>query len=280
LAEGLLSGGLRLVSGGTDNHLLLVDVTPLGLGGKKAEAALGACGITVNKNMIPYDEQKPVDPSGIRIGTPAVTTRGMGTSEMRRIAGWILKSLKEPDNARLHRTIRSEVFDLCMQFPVPASRLAEVDSEQLEKLAIDVSDALQRKLVPQIARHIRGDAAIFIADYFSKLAPRAWSLSGYDQALCAPVIAAVPANATVRGFRYRAWDKNRGEMDCAAGSLECAIGHSRFLKGCASRPAETSMDGITLYTAIFQNWSTDRAREGRLIIFFELPTGQVPVSQI
>jgi hypothetical protein len=158
--------------------------------------------------------------------------------------------------------------------------LAEVDREQLEKLAMDVSDALQRKLVPQIARHIRGDAAIFIADYFSKLAPRAWSLSGYDQALCAPVIAAVPANATVRGFRYRAWDENRGEMDCAAGSLECAIGHSRFFKGCASRPAETSMDGITLYTAIFQNWSTDRAREGRLIIFFELPAGQVPVSQI
>ena len=158
--------------------------------------------------------------------------------------------------------------------------LAEVDRERLEKLAIDVSDALQRKLVPQIARHIRGDATIFIADYFSKLAPRAWSLSGYDQALCAPVIAAVPANATVRGFRYRAWDENRGEMDCAAGSLECAIGHSRFLKGCASRPAQTSMDGITLYTAIFQNWSTDRAREGRLIIFFELPAGQVPVSQI
>jgi hypothetical protein len=158
--------------------------------------------------------------------------------------------------------------------------LAEVDRRQLEMLAMDVSDALQRKLLPQIARHIRGDAAIFIADYFSKLAPRAWSLSGYDQALCAPVIAAVPANATVRAFRYRAWDENRGEMDCAAGSLECAIGHSRFFKGCASRPAETSMDGITLYTAIFQNWSTDRAREGRLIIFFELPAGQVPVSQI
>jgi hypothetical protein len=69
-------------------------------------------------------------------------------------------------------------------------------------------------------------------------------------------------------------------MDCAAGSLECAIGHSRFFKGCASHPAETSMNGITLYTAIFQNWSTDGAREGRLIIFFELPAGQVPVSQI
>ena len=157
--------------------------------------------------------------------------------------------------------------------------LAEVDREQLEKLAMDVSDALQRKLVPQIARHIRGDAAFFTADYFSKLEPKAWSPSGYDQALCAPVIAAVPADATVKEVRFRAWDENRGEMNCAAGSLECAIGRSRFFKGCASRPAETSMDGITLYTAIFQNWSTEWAREGRLIIFFELPAGQVPVSQ-
>ena len=74
----LLAGGLKLVSGGTDNHLLLVDVTPLGIGGKLAEQALDHCGITVNKNMIPYDERKPIDPSGIRIGTPALTTRGMG----------------------------------------------------------------------------------------------------------------------------------------------------------------------------------------------------------
>ena len=79
LAEELLAGGLKLVSGGTDNHLLLVDVTPLGIGGKLAEQALDRCGITVNKNMIPYDERKPVDPSGIRVGTPALTTRGMGT---------------------------------------------------------------------------------------------------------------------------------------------------------------------------------------------------------
>src|SRR5882724_11235768 len=149
--------------------------------------------------------------------------------------------------------------------------LVEADRDTLENLAMDVSDALQKKLVPQIARHIRGEARTFIADSFSKLAPKAWSPSGNDQALCAPVIAAVPAHATVRGFRYRAWDENRGEMDCAAGSLECAIGHSRFLKGCASRPAQTSIDGITLYTIIFQNWSTDWRREGRLIIFFEMP---------
>ena len=81
---------MRLVSGGTDNHLMLVDVTTLGLGGKQAEAILDACGITVNKNMIPYDERKPMDPSGIRIGTPALTTRGMGKSEMKRIAAWML----------------------------------------------------------------------------------------------------------------------------------------------------------------------------------------------
>ncbi len=84
LADALLSGGVRLVSGGTDNHLLLLDVTTLGLGGKQAEEVLGACGITVNKNMIPFDERKPMDPSGIRIGTPALTTRGMGPAEMRQ----------------------------------------------------------------------------------------------------------------------------------------------------------------------------------------------------
>ena len=98
LAETLLAGGLRLVSGGTDNHLMLVDVTPLGLGGRKAEEALDRCGITVNKNMIPFDQRKPMDPSGIRIGTPALTTRGMGVAEMKPIGGWILQVLKAPDD--------------------------------------------------------------------------------------------------------------------------------------------------------------------------------------
>jgi glycine hydroxymethyltransferase len=129
LAETLLSGGLRLVSGGTDNHLLLLDVTPLGLGGKKAEAVLSACNITVNKNMIPFDERKPMDPSGIRVGTPALTTRGMGPAEMKRIGAWMLAALKSPDDERLHGEIRGEIFELCEQFPVPAARLAEVDSE-------------------------------------------------------------------------------------------------------------------------------------------------------
>ena len=83
LAQTLTAGGLRLVSGGTDNHLMLVDVTVAGLGGKQAEAALDRCGITINKNMIPFDQRKPMDPSGIRIGTPALTTRGMGVAEMQ-----------------------------------------------------------------------------------------------------------------------------------------------------------------------------------------------------
>ncbi|HEV3417610.1 MAG TPA: serine hydroxymethyltransferase [Pirellulales bacterium] len=125
LAESLASGGLRLMSGGTDNHLMLVDVTPLGIAGKLAEETLGHCGITVNKNMIPYDERKPLDPSGIRIGTPALTTRGMGAGEMRTIGGWILKALKSPADKHLQEQIRSDVFDLCEQFPVPAARLGD-----------------------------------------------------------------------------------------------------------------------------------------------------------
>lgn len=123
LSEALLSGGLRLVSGGTDNHLMLVDVTPLGFGGKTAEAVLDRCGITVNKNMIPYDERKPLDPSGIRIGTPALSTRGMGASEMQRIGGWMLAALKAAEDETLHKKIRGEVSELCNQFPVPAAAI-------------------------------------------------------------------------------------------------------------------------------------------------------------
>jgi glycine hydroxymethyltransferase len=123
LADVLLEGGLNLVSGGTDNHLLLVDVSPLGIGGKLAEKALDLCGITVNKNMIPYDERKPVDPSGIRIGTPALTTRGMKADEMRTIAGWILEALRAPNDTTVLDRIRGEISELCKQFPVPAAAL-------------------------------------------------------------------------------------------------------------------------------------------------------------
>lgn len=119
LASGLLAGELSLVSGGTDNHLLLVDVTPLGIGGKIAENVLDACHITVNKNMIPFDERKPMDPSGIRVGTPALTTRGMGADEMRRVADWILDALRHPEDGATHERIRGEVAELCQQFPAP-----------------------------------------------------------------------------------------------------------------------------------------------------------------
>ncbi len=127
LADSLGAGGLRLVSGGTDNHLMLVDVTPLGIGGKQAEAALGACTITVNKNMIPYDQRKPMDPSGIRIGTPALTTRGMGVAEMQTIGRWILEALKAADDASVHETIRGQVRELCADFPAPAAAMEAAD---------------------------------------------------------------------------------------------------------------------------------------------------------
>ena len=122
LAETLISGGLNLVSGGTDNHLVLVDVTALGLGGRKAESALEQCGITVNKNMIPFDERKPVDPSGIRIGTPALTSRGMGVEQMKEIGNWMLTALKHTDEQIELKKIRHNVTELCLQFPVPAAR--------------------------------------------------------------------------------------------------------------------------------------------------------------
>ena len=125
LAETLMSAGLPLVSGGTDNHLMLVDVTAVGLGGKKAEAVLDACGITVNMNMIPFDSRKPMDPSGIRIGTPALTTRGMGVDEMRRVGGWIARALSHADDAAAHESIRGEIAEMCEAFPVPADRVAE-----------------------------------------------------------------------------------------------------------------------------------------------------------
>lgn len=126
LAERLQAGGLRLISGGTDNHLVLVDVTSLGLGGKQAESALDHCGITVNMNMIPFDTRKPMDPSGIRIGTPALTTRGMGADELAKIGDWIVHALKHADNPSIHQQIRNEVRELTKQFPVPAAGLATV----------------------------------------------------------------------------------------------------------------------------------------------------------
>ena len=120
LAYELQRLGFRLVSGGTDNHLLLVDVASRGLGGKIAEEALDKAGITVNKNKIPFDPRPPLDPSGIRIGTPALTTRGMKEPEMRAIAGWIDRALKSAgDTAALER-IHGEIRELGRQYPAPA----------------------------------------------------------------------------------------------------------------------------------------------------------------
>jgi len=121
LAHELSSRGFRLVSGGTDNHLLLVDVASRGLGGKAAEKALDAAGITVNRNGIPFDTRPPLDPSGLRIGTPALTTRGMREPEMRRIAEWIGEVLADPTDTAKQEKVRAEVRELCKQFPAPAN---------------------------------------------------------------------------------------------------------------------------------------------------------------
>ena len=121
LADTLMAGGLTLISGGTDNHVMLVDVTTLGIGGKQAEKALEECGITVNMNMIPFDQRKPLDPSGIRIGTPALTTRRMGADQMQQIGAWILEALQNHDNEALHQKIKSDVAEMCQSFPVPAA---------------------------------------------------------------------------------------------------------------------------------------------------------------
>jgi glycine hydroxymethyltransferase len=120
VAEGLQRAGYRIVSGGTDNHLLLVDVASKGVTGKVAEQALDAAGITVNKNMIPFDTRTALDPSGIRIGTPALTTRGMKEDEMRRIADWIAEVLAAPDDRAKLERVRGGVRELCQQFPAPA----------------------------------------------------------------------------------------------------------------------------------------------------------------
>src|SRR5687767_4975192 len=118
LAAGLASAGFRLVSGGTDNHLMLVDVFSKGLTGKVAEAALGKASITVNKNAIPFDKNPPMVASGIRLGTPAVTTRGMGEREMDLIAEYIARVLAAPEDEGALAMVRTEVETLCRNFPL------------------------------------------------------------------------------------------------------------------------------------------------------------------
>jgi len=123
LASVISTSGLRLVSGGTDNHLMLVDVFSKGITGKAAEAALGKAGITVNKNTIPFDQNPPLVASGIRVGTPAVTTRGMREPEMEMIGEYIARVLSSPDDDRVLAAVRAEVEQLCQKFPLYPERM-------------------------------------------------------------------------------------------------------------------------------------------------------------
>ncbi|MDQ3655260.1 MAG: serine hydroxymethyltransferase [Chloroflexota bacterium] len=119
MADELIASGLPIVSGGTDTHLMLVDVGSLGLSGRKAERLLDQVGITCNKNTIPGDTRPPTQASGIRLGTPAVTTRGFGTDECRQVARWIAEIVREPDAADQHTAIAGQVEELTAAYPLP-----------------------------------------------------------------------------------------------------------------------------------------------------------------
>jgi glycine hydroxymethyltransferase len=129
LAEGLAAEGFRIVSGGTDTHLMLVDVFAKGMLGSEAEKVLGEAGITVNKNAIPFDVNPPMKPSGVRIGTPAVTTRGMKEPEMRQIAHWIAEALHHRNDAAALAKIRKQILELAEEFPLYAERRAKAQAE-------------------------------------------------------------------------------------------------------------------------------------------------------
>jgi len=119
LAEELMAQGLKLVTGGTDKHIVLVDLTPTGISGKIAESALGQVNITVNKNGIPFDPTPPNITSGIRLGTPAITTRGFGPGEVRRIAKLMTKVLGHLDDKHIYQEVRDEVAEMNHRFPTP-----------------------------------------------------------------------------------------------------------------------------------------------------------------
>src|SRR6266436_78864 len=126
LAQVLMDEGFRVISGGTDTHLMLVDVFSKGMLGSEAENALGEAGITVNKNAIPFDVNPPMKPSGIRIGSPALTTRGMKEAEMKQIAKWIAQALNNRTDAKKLAEIRKQVLELCEAFPLYAERRAKM----------------------------------------------------------------------------------------------------------------------------------------------------------
>ena len=119
MAEAFSERGYRLVTGGTDNHLVLVDMTHTGMGGKAASLAMEKAGIICNYNTIPYDTRKPFDPSGVRIGTPAITTRGMKQSECAQIVAWIDEAIKQAEDDQALAAIRQQVRELCAEFPAP-----------------------------------------------------------------------------------------------------------------------------------------------------------------
>jgi glycine hydroxymethyltransferase len=119
LAEAVQEHGLRVISGGTDNHLMLIDLTAAGISGRKAERVLEAAGITANKNAIPNDPRPPMQTSGVRLGTPAVTTRGFGTAEMRKVGRWVAEVVHDPDNETLIASIRNQTRDMAGAFPLP-----------------------------------------------------------------------------------------------------------------------------------------------------------------
>src|SRR5579864_1691130 len=129
LAQTLADEGFRIISGGTDTHLMLVDVFSKGMLGSEAEKALGEAGITVNKNAIPFDTNPPLRPSGIRIGTPALTTRGMKETEMRQIGRWIADTLLHRTDATVLGKVRKQVLELCEAFPLYADRRAKAQAE-------------------------------------------------------------------------------------------------------------------------------------------------------
>jgi glycine hydroxymethyltransferase len=122
LAAEIAKAGFRIVSGGTDNHLFLIDLYSRGLTGKDAQPALDRAGITVNKNSIPFDPTPPMTAGGIRLGTPAITTRGMREPEMERIAGWIAEVLSHLGSAQVEQRVRNEVADFAVQFPLYTRR--------------------------------------------------------------------------------------------------------------------------------------------------------------
>jgi glycine hydroxymethyltransferase len=120
MAEVLSERGYPIVSGGTDNHLMLVSLIDKGITGKDADAALGRANITVNKNAVPNDPQSPFVTSGLRLGTPAITTRGFGAAETRELSGWIADILDDLDNEETNARVRQQVLELCERFPVYA----------------------------------------------------------------------------------------------------------------------------------------------------------------